>query len=105
MQRPLKPCKHCKKPIKDRDPHATVCWWCYHNHYKAHDKVRQITRAAVAKGALPHPKSLTCVDCGKPAICYDHRDYNNPLEVIPVCKPCNSSRGAGIPLKKEYCKA
>jgi hypothetical protein len=74
---------------------------CYKNHPKIHDKVRYVTRKAVNKGLLPHPKTLECNDCGAPAICYDHRDYNKPLEVEPVCKSCNGSRGAGIPLVKK----
>ena len=27
---------------------------------------------------------------------YDHRDYNKPLEVTPVCPSCNGKRGAAI---------
>src|SRR3990167_672604 len=50
---------------------------------------------AIKRGEL---KSLwdgktPCVDCGKPAICYDHRDYGKPLKVSPVCHRCNILRG------------
>jgi len=27
-----------------------------------------------------------------------HRDYNKPLDVVPVCRKCNHARGAAIPL-------
>jgi hypothetical protein len=27
---------------------------------------------------------------------YDHRDYNQPLQVEPVCSPCNISRGPAL---------
>jgi len=37
--------------------------------------------------------SVKCVDCGKPARVYDHRDYAHPLDVDPVCKRCNQKRG------------
>lgn len=32
---------------------------------------------------------------------YDHRDYNKPLEVEPVCHSCNMKRGPGIPKQWE----
>jgi len=40
---------------------------------------------------------IKCVDCGKRAQCWDHRDYSKPLEVDPVCKSCNYHRGPGLP--------
>lgn len=63
------------------------------------EKARRITKYAVSVGFLPNPKDFQCVDCGRvQAECYDHRDYNKPLDVDPVCLRCNSSRGRGIPL-------
>jgi len=46
-------------------------------------------------GNLPYLKlaNITCVDCGLRAICYDHRDYAEPLKVVPVCISCNGRRG------------
>jgi hypothetical protein len=40
--------------------------------------------------------SIACVDCGEPAIEYDHRDYGRPLDVQPVCRRCNKKRGTAI---------
>ena len=40
-----------------------------------------------------------CVDCGKPAKHYDHRDYSKPLDVVPVCVSCNILRGPAIQTK------
>lgn len=37
---------------------------------------------------------IACVDCGSRAEHYDHRDYDKPLEVVPVCHCCNVSRGS-----------
>jgi hypothetical protein len=54
---------------------------------------------AIREGFLAHPLGLKCVDCQKPAIEYDHRDYNKPLKVDPVCRRCNSVRGPAIPRK------
>lgn len=60
---------------------------------KAHSRVA----SAVLRGDLPPASECTCVDCGKPAECYDHRDYTKPLEVEPVCMSCNKFRGPGYP--------
>ncbi len=40
--------------------------------------------------------NVRCVDCGKKAGHYDHRDYNQPLDVQPVCESCNCRRGPAI---------
>lgn len=61
------------------------------------EMARKIFRYAVKLGFLQPASGFDCVDCGKPAECYDHRDYSKPLDVEPVCIPCNSSRGTGIP--------
>lgn len=55
------------------------------------------TKAAVRDGRLPHPSTMVCVDCDGPAIEYEHRDYNKPLEVEPVCRRCNLLRGPAVP--------
>lgn len=49
---------------------------------------------AVRKGLLPKlDGTIKCVDCGKPAHNYEHRDYAKPLDVSPVCRSCNHKRG------------
>lgn len=48
------------------------------------------------KGELQDPKTLQCVDCQRPAVVYEHRDYNKPLDVQPVCISCNFKRGPAI---------
>lgn len=53
----------------------------------------------VSYGDMPRPDNFWCVDCGRLAQCYDHRDYNWPLRVEPVCRRCNALRGPAIPLK------
>lgn len=58
---------------------------------------QQRAHAAVAKavrlGEMPRARELSCVDCAKPAVDYDHRDYSKPLEVEPVCRRCHMARG------------
>ena len=63
------------------------------NAHRAHRYVL----SAVRDGYLPRPTTLTCPDCGAPAQVYDHRDYNRPLDVEPVCHACNVKRGPAIP--------
>lgn len=54
--------------------------------------------AAIQRGELAKlDGSVACVDCGKPADVYDHRDYAKPLEVQAVCKRCNRRRGPAAP--------
>lgn len=61
------------------------------------DFAGQRVAAAIKKGELRRPNEFDCVDCGKPAQQYDHRDYNFPLKVEPVCRSCNLKRGPAIP--------
>lgn len=61
---------------------------------------RKVARA-IQLGMLPDLKAvrILCGDCQqRPATEYDHRDYERPLEVQPVCHACNGRRGrASIP--------
>lgn len=52
---------------------------------------------AVSIGYLKRASECLCVDCGVPAVCYDHRDYAKPLRVEPVCASCNLKRGPAKP--------
>ena len=45
-----------------------------------------------AAGRLLPASAYKCVDCGLQAKSYDHRDYNKPLVVDPVCQRCNVLR-------------
>lgn len=54
--------------------------------------------AAIRDGQLPHPRGLLCADCSGPAVEYEHRDYNKPLQVNPICRGCNLRRGPAIPV-------
>ena len=61
-------------------------------------QARLAVQRAVGSGDLPKlDGSVACVDCGKPARNYDHRDYRKPLDVDPVCVSCNKQRGPGEP--------
>lgn len=77
----------------NRDSRAKYCWGCIRNGSSA----RYTVSVAVKKGVLPKVTSMLCVDCGVQAEHYDHRDYNQPLVVHPVCRSCNAKRGIAIP--------
>lgn len=49
-------------------------------------------------GKLDDAKQFPCVDCGRRAVEYDHRDYNRPDDVVPVCRSCNLQRGPAVPV-------
>lgn len=51
-------------------------------------------------GLVPPPHDFACADCGRPAECYDHRDYGEPLKIDPVCRSCNIMRGSARPLNQ-----
>ena len=96
-------CRLCNGEITGRDSRAKHCWSCsdaYGIVNGGRNAIYQVKKA-IRKGLLAPVKTLTCVDCGKPSECYDHRDYNKPLDVVPVCRSCNFHRGAAIPVKKE----
>lgn len=50
---------------------------------------------AITAGSLPDLEQLfvKCSDCSEAACFYDHRDYLEPLDVVPVCRRCNGLRG------------
>lgn len=56
---------------------------------------REVSKA-IRRGELTRAAEHRCVDCGKQARDWDHRDYNKPLDVEPVCHRCNILRGPAI---------
>lgn len=63
---------------------------------KIQRRALKITHKAIRKGQLADLKqvNITCVDCDfRRAEVYNHRDYNKPLDVTPVCRSCNQKRG------------
>jgi hypothetical protein len=59
----------------------------------------RMVQRAIKRGELRPPYEFECADCQKQAMQYDHRDYNKPLDVVPVCRSCNITRGPAIPIK------
>lgn len=93
-------CVDCFAPVFPAYPGARGrlrCDPCSQTRYVAMSSLRSLAASAVARavriGELPAAKTCTCVDCGRPAEGYDHRDYTQPLKVDPVCRSCNVMRG------------
>lgn len=72
------------------------CWREYAMAFRRRNGQLAVAKA-IRNGQLLPAKKCRCTDCGKPARCYDHRDYRKPLQVDPVCKKCDSKRGSGKP--------
>ncbi len=92
-----KPCAYCSRPLPD------VCRkndrYCPHCKPVAHmlrDSAIKKVYDAIRAGKLPPVSLSTCDDCGAPATIYDHRSYDKPLDVRPVCARCNVLRGPAI---------
>lgn len=83
-------CRGCRETIKRGG--RLWCWVCgdLKNYFAG--KVS----GAVKAGILPKlDGSIKCHCCAAPAKEYDHRDYDKPLEVIPMCRSCNGLAGPG----------
>lgn len=89
--------------LKSRDRGHT-CKACLQRRIRQRSKQRQrpeqtaahkAVRHAIRRGELVDLRTteVPCFDCGKRAAQYDHRSYSRPLDVQPVCVPCNQKRG------------
>jgi len=102
-------CDGCGADLTYKRPSGRLCHQCAYRYSTIRGSVFakyrplareaiSVVRKAVASGALPKlDGSIPCVDCGKPARNYDHRDYRRPLHVEPVCVSCNKQRGTAEP--------
>lgn len=95
-------CIHCGADISHRHALTTTCSGCWGKWERKSgaQAAWNAVSAAVKRGDLSPATSQVCVDCGEPATHYDHRDYNKPLDVQPVCRSCNKKRGAAIHRKE-----
>jgi len=94
-------CRVCNGEIIDRHHLAKLCFPCGDHSKNGGRKAHAAVKKAIQDGILEPIANMQCVDCGKKAEIYDHKDYNKPLEVEPVCRSCNMKRGSAIPLKKD----
>ena len=105
-------CYSCKEPKKNL--YGTYCYDCTDARNRERMRLTRLLRPlqywshkemnkALKRGDLESYRGKKCMDCGKSAECYDHRDYRKPLKVDPVCKSCNSRRGTASPYKRAGC--
>lgn len=86
----------CIKDWRRRNPEKRAKyredWQARHpEKYAAHNAVW----SAIHTGKMKPAKSFDCVDCGQPAIEYDHHLGYAPehrLDVQPLCRPCHGAR-------------
>jgi hypothetical protein len=71
---------------------AKRCIRCSDAIEKIRENAGRQVREAVRLGELLRQRDCICVDCGKQAQAYDHRDYFQPMVVEPVCNGCNFRR-------------
>lgn len=69
-----------------------------HRDWLGKEAAQRQVSAAIRDGLLPRARGLKCADCGHDAMEYEHRDYNQPLAVEPICRGCNLRRGPAVPL-------
>lgn len=97
-----KPCRLCDEPVSNN---RSMCWVCSSNWYSNSGRIEAVAQVTKAKrlGLLPDLKKVFvgCTDCDKRATDYDHRDYQYPLLVEPVCRGCNVKRGPAKP-KRDF---
>jgi hypothetical protein len=89
-------CFHCGCEVLRRHKSCLMCYPCSSEHARIRQSASSKLLRAVKAGKVPRAVGQTCVDCGKPATRYDHRDYSRPLHVVPVCASCNQLRGPAI---------
>jgi hypothetical protein len=99
-------CCLCNADIGERHYLAKKCLACNEKNTGATSAINAVQQA-VKNGKLAPVKTLSCVDCGNTAQCYDHRDYGKPLDVVPVCRKCNFRRGSAksakiVKVSKEF---
>jgi len=91
-------CRLCHSLITGSPNRQNKCEACCSAVQRSSGKARDIVKKAIDNGELKLiTGDMQCIDCGAPAQCRDHRDYNKPLEIELVCRPCDQKRGPGKP--------
>lgn len=105
-KRKQKYCWKCGKPNNNsRSRNCDDCWPKIFNENRNWEENSGKRRAhglvarAKRSGFIPDLRMvyMKCSDCDGRATEYDHRDYNYPLLVSPICRSCNLKRGSAIP--------
>lgn len=89
-------CVHCHGVFYAREKRTgnkKYCVECGEQARLAKERAQRHVKNAIKAGKILPATSYECWDCGKPADRYDHRNYDKPLDVQPVCCACNGRRG------------
>lgn len=89
----MKTCYQCGVEIRSNTFH--YCERCQLPCFRIKEAAHQVVKSAVVDGRLQSLSQnlVECVDCGDRASQYEHRNYERPLDVEPVCRKCNKARG------------
>jgi hypothetical protein len=71
--------------------------------YPDRHAAREAVHAAVKAGKMPHPTSLSCAECGKPAVGYHHHRgyaFAYRLEAQALCAACHG-RAHRLPIEQK----
>src|SRR3990167_2115906 len=85
-------CFYCSESLDSRPKQTKMCVRCSDKRFGVRNKAVVEVYQAVQRGWLPRANTQICVDCGKPAHNWDHRDYRKPMQIEPVCRSCNGKR-------------
>lgn len=88
-------CIRCGKHA-EKHGRTGICQRCYLARDDEARAAIALVHKAIRRGEMDRADAHSCVDCGKQARDYDHRDYLKPLDVVPVCRGCNVRRGTAL---------
>ena len=86
-------CVACNKPAWRAKRSMTLCVICASDLHSAGAVAIALVAREIRAGRMQKATAHACVDCGRQAAEYDHRDYERPLDVVPTCCSCNRKRG------------
>jgi hypothetical protein len=90
-------CIRCLRPTtRHHNARSGMCEPCMDGHREESLRATSEVSKAIKRGHMKPAREHVCVDCGATARDWDHRDYTKPLDVDPVCKPCNIRRGVAF---------
>jgi len=92
----MRDCFYCGKPLAGMSHLARKCRDCKVQVRRKQGRCNMLVRRAVLRGELPNVRTMKCVDCGARGWYWEHRNYDEPLKVDPVCEPCNRKRGLAL---------
>lgn len=95
-------CEICGGPAVKQSK-STLCMLCSRARSLEINKQRRVFINALRSGKIGSAAGRQCVDCApdivtfkKPATEWEHRDWREPLKVVPICRMHNARRGRAM---------